>query len=463
MPDVPKLLLPILAVVLLLLASPASASPDQVMTFEAPRELLDDASRDRTLDEIQAFGVKRVRVLVYWSSVAPQPSSRTRPSFDAAVAGEYPASGWARYDNLLQSALSRGLEVYLTITGPAPRWATKARRDGITNPRPDEFEAFARAVGTRYGGQVNLWSIWNEPNQPQFLRPQYRGGKATSPGLYRKLYQAAHKGLEQSGNANDTILLGETSPRGNQRVVAPLDFLRGTLCLSESYRKRRSCEELDTDGYAHHPYTTSSGPTFRPPNPDDVTIGVLSRLTQALDRAGKARAVRRGLGIYLTEFGIQSFPDPSAVSLTQQAEYLPISEHLAFLNRRVRTFSQYLMSDDDPRAGGERYGAFESGLRRFDGRLKPAYAGFRTPLAVTDYGRSDVGWGLVRPAQGKTSVDIEYRNQGARTYRKLQTVTTNARGVFAFKSGSSSGRRYRVRWTAPGGEVFVGPPIRSYE
>jgi len=69
----------------------------------------------------------------------------------------------------------------------------------------------------------------------------------------------------------------------------------------------------------------------------------------------------------------------------------------------------------------------------------------------------------VRPAQGKTSVDIEYRNQGARTYRKLQTVTTNARGVFAFKSGSSSGRRYRVRWTAPGGEVFVGPPIRSYE
>ncbi len=434
------------------------------MTFEA-RELLDDASRDRTLDEIRAFGVKRIRVLLYWSRVAPQPSSRARPRFDAALPEAYPAAGWAKYDNLLQAARSRGLEVYLTITGPAPRWATKARRarDGITDPRPEDFKAFATAVGTRYGAQVGLWSIWNEPNQPQFLRPQFRDGKAASPGLYRKLYQAAHEGLEKSGNANDTILLGETSPRGNQRVVAPLAFLRGTLCLSASYRKRGSCGVLDTDGYAHHPYTTSAGPSFRPPNRDDVTIGVLSRLTQALDRAGRAGAVRSGLGIYLTEFGIQSFPDPSAVSLTQQAEYLPISEHLAFLNRRVRAFSQYLMSDDDPRAGGERYGGFESGLRRSDGRIKPAYAGFRTPLAVTDYGPSDVGWGLVRPAQGQVSVDIEYRKRGARSFRKLQTVMTNAAGVFAFRSGSSSGRRYRVRWTAPGGEVFVGPPIRSYD
>ena len=44
----------------------------------------------------------------------------------------------------------------------------------------------------------------------------------------------------------------------------------------------------------------------------------------------------------------------------------------------------------------------------------------------------------------------------------MTAVTTNARGVFAFKSGSPSGRRYRVRWTTPGGQVFVGPPVRSY-
>lgn len=457
------MLRPLLAILALLLLVPASASaaPDQVMTFEAPRELLEDATRDRTLDEIEAFGVKRVRVLVYWSSVAPRPASRIRPDFDAADPAAYPASGWSRYDTLLHAASARGLEVYLTLTGPAPRWATKSRRENLTDPRPQDFGAFATAVGRRYGSQVSLWSIWNEPNQPQFLKPQFRDGRAASPALYRKLYQAAHKGLERSGNGDDTILLGETSPRGNQRVVAPLAFLRGTLCLSDEYRKRGSCGRLDADGYAHHPYTTRTGPSFRPPDADDVTIGVLPRLTQALDRAAKAGAIRRGLGLYLTEFGIQSTPDPAAVSLARQAEYLAISEHLAFLNRRVRTFSQYLMSDDDPNAGGERYGGFESGLRRFDGAVKPAYAGFRTPLAVTDYGRSDVGWGFVRPVAGQTTVQIEYRNQGARAYRKLQTVTTNAGGVFAFKAGSPVGRRYRVRWTAPGGEVFVGPPIRS--
>ena len=45
---------------------PRQASSKQVMTFEAPGELLDDSQREATLDEIQAFGVKRVRALVYW-------------------------------------------------------------------------------------------------------------------------------------------------------------------------------------------------------------------------------------------------------------------------------------------------------------------------------------------------------------------------------------------------------------
>jgi hypothetical protein len=188
----------------------------------------------------------------------------------------------------------------------------------------------------------------------------------------------------------------------------------------------------------------------------------VSRLVRALDRAGRAGAIRSGLGIYLTEFGTQSTPDPGAASLAQQAEYNAMSERLAYLNGRVRSFSQYLMSDDDPRAGGERYGGFESGLRRFDGRAKPAYDAFRTPLVVTDYGRTDTAWGLIRPATGPTTVEIEYRNRGARAWRSLRRVTTRADGTYSFKASSPGGRRYRVRWTAPDGTVHTGPPIRSY-
>ena len=444
-------------------ASPAAASSRQVMTFEANRELLDDGARDRTLDEIRALGVKRVRVLMYWNRIAPGKDATTRPQFDAANPDAYPAAGWGPYDNLVAAAERRGIEVYVTLTGPAPRWAT--RRDdklGLTDPSAKEFGLFAEAAGRRYAGRVNIWSIWNEPNQPQFLRPQFKNRKAASPRIYRQLYQSAHKGLERSGNGGDTILIGETSPRGNSRIVRPLAFLRGTFCLSSRYKKSRRCGRLDTDGYAHHPYSRSTGPRTTEGNRDDVTMSGISRLVRALDRAARAKAAPRRLGIYLTEFGTQSSPDPRAVSLTQQAEYNAISERLAYLNPRVKTFSQYLMSDDDPGAGGERYGGFESGLRRFDGRPKPAYDGFRTPLAVQDYGRSDVGWGLVRPATGATAVDVLYRDRGTREYKLLRTIQTTPAGVFSFKTSSRSGRRYQVRWTAPDGAVFSGPPIRAY-
>ena len=110
-------------------------------------------------------------------------------------------------------------------------------------------------------------------------------GSPYSPKLYRKLYRAAYAGLRSTpANARDTILIGETSPRGNANVVHPLAFLRGMLCLDSKYRKAKSCGELEADGYAHHAYTTRAGPRFVPANRDDVTIGVLPRLMSALDR-----------------------------------------------------------------------------------------------------------------------------------------------------------------------------------
>ena len=57
------------------------------------------------------------------------------------------------------------------------------------------------AVSRRYGAQVSYWSVWNEPNHPGFLAPQYVRGRPYSPKLYRQLYRAAVKGLERSGNA----------------------------------------------------------------------------------------------------------------------------------------------------------------------------------------------------------------------------------------------------------------------
>ena len=452
----------ILAFVLVLAAVPgeARASHSQTMLFQATRELRspDPAVRAATLDEIQGFGVRWLRVVLYWRDVAPDPDSRHVPRFAETDPDAYP--GWAVYDRIVSEARARGMHILLSVSGPAPDWATGGR-DGVTRPSPTRFRRFMTAVGRRYRHQVSEWSIWNEPNHPDFLAPQYVHGRAYSPRLYRRLYVAARKGLARSGNRRDRVLMGETAPRGNRHVVAPLAFVRGALCLTGSYHLRRGCHALDVDGWAHHPYTTSAGPWFVSRRGDDVTIGSLGRLTRALDRARRAHAVRHRVNLYLTEFGVQSRPDPiSGVSYSRQNDYRSIGEWIAYRNPRVRAFSQYLMRDDLPRPGNrfERYGGFESGLRRSGGTRKPAYAGFRLPLVARRTSRHRVTlWGLVRPATGRATVRIEYRNRGSRRWHRLKHDRTNHRGYWSTATRYHRGRTYRVRWSR-----YTGPQTRVY-
>jgi hypothetical protein len=466
----PSRLIALLALIVLLalLALPAGASArsSQFTLFEAPGELLSDnnALRTQTFDEIQGFGVHWIRIVLYWNSVAPDPDSATAPAFDDRDPNAYP--GFARYDRAISEARARGMRVLLTVSGPVPKWATQDHTDHVTRPSAARFERFMTAVGRRYRDQIGYWAIWNEPNHPDFLKPQYGPGKKPlSPGIYRKLVQAADRGLQASGNGADRMWIGETAPRGTGKDVAPLTFLRGALCLNASYHKSPSCHKLPGDGWATHAYTPAAGPFFVPPSRNDVTIGVLDRLNSALSKAGNAGAIRKDMPIYLTEFGIQSFPDKiSGVSQAQQAEYRSISEHIAYRNGRVRGFSQYLMRDDQPRPGSvlERYSGFESGLRLADGTPKLAYESFRLPLVATRGARSTMLWGLVRPATAQTTVTIEYRNSDGAPWHHLKSKATNAAGYWTTTTGGRSGRQYRVRWTASGGTTYTGPATRAY-
>jgi hypothetical protein len=214
----------------------------------------------------------------------------------------------------------------------------------------------------------------------------------------------------------------------------------------------------------HQAYTTHAGPRFVSSRRDDVTIGSLARLRKALDRAGRARAIKRRMGIYLTEFGIQSKPDPVyGVSETRQNEYRAISERIAYANPRVRACSQYLMRDDLPREGRPylRYGGLESGLRHSGGRSKKAYKGFALPLvADRSSPRRVTLWGLVRPAHGRTRVMVRYRNRGQKRWHRLKRDRTDSRGYWRTKTGYRSGRSYCVFRTDPDGHVRTSPRVR---
>lgn len=450
------LLIVVTCIALLVPAVAANANSRQFTTVEAPSELLFSGSPDAALDQIEDLGATAVRIQLAWNLVAPDPDARRAPSFNQTDPAAYPAAGWARYDAAIDGARARGLKVLLTITGGAPRWATASKRDALTRPNATAFGKFATAVGRRYGSRVAWWSVWNEPNLGKLLKPLYEGRSGrtpASPAIYRQLYLKAYGGL-RAARVTAPILIGELAPRGNSLrdngTIAPLAFLRGVLCLDGRYRKSRSCGKLPTQGFAMHPYTTATGPLFVPPNPDDVTIGVLPRLVQALDRAARAGALPARLPVYVSEFGVQSYPDRlSGVPLPTQSDYRSIAERIAYKSSRVVSFSQYLLRDDATIAGG--YGAFESGLFLYKtGQAKPAYFGFRLPLVVAKGRGARVSlWGLVRPAHGRAGSLTIQTKDGRGDWRALATQRYGSSGYWSRSATTRSGRQWRVVWTDP--------------
>ncbi|MFZ1154699.1 MAG: hypothetical protein WAN93_07330 [Solirubrobacteraceae bacterium] len=458
----------------------ASASHSQATFFEAPRDLLNvtPAARAKALAQLQSLGVKALRVELDWHGVAPAPDSTKRPNFEATNPASY---NWSNYDPLLAEAQRLHWQVLLTVTSPVPEWATAGHNDKklVTSPNDRQFGEFMTAVGRHYSSEVSLYAIWNEPDHPAFLLPQFnRNGTPASPRIYRGLFQAGYEGLKAAGISKPKVLMGETAPVGYDRVnvrregskalqhdVAPLEFLRDVLCLNSKYRKSATCGALPAYGYAHHAYTVGA-PTYRPPEADDVTIGVLSRLSSALDKAAAAHALPARIPIYLTEFGIQSFPNRAlGVAPAKQAEYDAIAEKIAWSNPRVAAFSQYLLRDDPlggPPGSSVNGGfvGFQTGLETVTGARKPLYFGFPVPLVVSKQGHGFSLWGLVRPSEGATKLRVLVQPKGSKSYRTLKLVQTNSSGYWTLRS-SVQGSHWRVSWRGPSGVVYNGPPIAA--
>lgn len=450
------LLVVVMLTAMLLPASVASASHSQFTTVEAPAELL-NGSPGPALDTIKDLGATAIRLQLIWNQVAPDPDAKRAPSFNATDPNAYPAGAWSRWDAAIDGARARGLKVYVTITGPAPRWATP-KKDGLTKPSAEAFSKFASAAGRRFGSKVSWWSIWNEPNLGKLLKPIKGLQSAT---VYRQLYLQAYSGLRSVG-VHAPILMGELAPIGNtykdQGTIHPLQFLRKVLCLDDRWHKSSKCSKVPTQGVAMHPYTPKYGPAFKPQNQDDVTIGVLSRLVKALDRAAHAGALPARLPVYVSEFGVQSYPDTQfGVRLAVQSDFRSIGEQLAWSNARVKSFSQYLLRDDAPTPGA--HGKFESGLFLYEGHVaKPAYFGFRLPLVVTKKPHGRVAlWGFVRPAHGHGgSLEIQVKD-GHGAWKKLATQRYAGSGYWQRAAAAKAGRQWRVEWRDPAtGTVWDG-------
>jgi hypothetical protein len=292
--------------------------------------------------------------------------------------------------------------------------------------------------------------------------PQRRRGRPASPGIYRRLFLAAQAGLRKANHGEDRLLIGETAPAGGDVGVDPIEFLRGVFCLRANFTRRRGCEPIRATGWAHHPYTPGLAPFQASPNRGLISLVTMKRLQRALRLAARAGATTKRLPIFITEYGIQSLPDRKfGVSLKRQAEYLGIAEYLAFHNRGVRSYAQYLLRDD-PIAQDF---AFTSGLRLEGGKKKPSYRAFALALAVKSLrGGRVLVWGHVRPrGNRRVRVAINVDRKGAKP-RRLRRVQADKQGYFSFRMSRPRGRglRWQASTTLRGDRKINGAYVRAY-
>ena len=328
--------------------------------------------RDRALADARELGVTRMRVFVNWAGVVGKQRELADPPAQ-------PAYYWGIYEELIDAAARAGIRVQLDLAGPAPRFATGDKEIGMTRPDPTQFAAFARAAATRFKGRVDRYSIWNEPNHDGWLRPS-----AEAPRLYRSLYVAGYGAIKAADPAA-AVMFGETAPYHGSRAMAPLSFLRRTLCLTSRYKLDKKCLEgmpegtrgmLRTDGYAHHPYDFRNAPDYKYRGADNVTIGTLSRLTSALDRAARAKAMwgpskRRAPFVYLTEFGYFASGPRATIPEAKRVKYLPRAFAIAQKNKRVKQMLHYGLAAPPPSYPGA---VFDFGLVMSDGARRATYA-----------------------------------------------------------------------------------------
>jgi hypothetical protein len=280
---------------------------------------------------MKALGIDRVRITANWSTLTRAPESDGKPEgFDAADPGAYEQARWQQLDTAVRAVRAAGMRVVIDIGFWAPHWATsdppgpRAR----TNVDPAAYAEFAVAVALRYSGgfaprpdpseappppaqdedvlqmllqpivpfplpdpippagaraaqapapsaagrlpAVDQFILWNEPNHPGLLLPQWKADRRTpaSPAVYRAMVRAAYPAVK-GVRRNVKVLIGNTSSTGGTRgagAVAPLEFLRELACVDARMRPRTSegCENftvLPGDGWSHHPYAQNERPS----------------------------------------------------------------------------------------------------------------------------------------------------------------------------------------------------------
>jgi hypothetical protein len=451
---------------LVLTGSSAAARPLEtaVVDFGA----FDGPTAPVAFSRIRRAGASSVRLFLYWRSVAPGPAELEKPAgFDSANPAD-PAYDWSYMDAQVKLAVANGLDPIIAITS-APRWAEAEEKwtPGTNKPDPVEYGRFAGAAALRYGGgfaglpRIRRWQAWNEPNHYRHLNPQYDNpfearplrpeARLLSADHYRSMVNEFAKAVH-AVHADNLVVTGGLSPfhiyYGEGPAAAPLEFMRGLLCLSTRNTPLPGCEPVHFDVWSHHPYT-SGDPTHKAQFPLDVSLGDLPKMRRVLSAAIRSRHVVSSgpVRFWVTEFSWDtSPPDRKAVPLRLHARW--VSEALYRMWQNGVGLVTWFQLRDDARNGQPDRDVFQSGLYfrcasglRCD-RPKPSLRAFRFPFVAFRNGRRVRVWGRT-PGGRRGTVIVEQRSG---SWKRLARLRADRSGIFARSLRTSSPGELRARF-----------------
>ena len=353
------------------------------------RGIFDDAeihygNPDQVFPVLRQLNTQLLRINLVWGGV--NGVAKRRP-VDAANPNDR-AYDWSVYDRTVHYAAQHRIKPVFAIVSTPP-WANAAAGVNVAPRSALDLQRFAAAAAKRYSGRfkgpdgrmlppVRSWLAWNEPNNPAFLRPQFKvvGGRTVpwAAREYAKMCNAVVKGVRTTSIGAMKVACGVTAPRGNNDAsssrpsLSPLAFLRAM----------KAAGATGFDAVAHHPYygKPSETPATPPPNgargqaATAVTLGNIDVLVREVTRLwGNKR-------IWITEYGYQTNPPDRIFGVTylNQARYLTQAYGIAKRHPRIDMFLWFLLRDERRPALDE---GWQSGLIAAGGRRKPAFTAFQ--------------------------------------------------------------------------------------
>jgi hypothetical protein len=330
----------LLAVAVLAIAglavSAATASPKKTSTKQTSNLLVGINDEAFTLygdpnfafSTLKSLNAQVLRVNLYWGGTKWAVANKSRPS-DPTDPGDA-AYDWTIYDRLVRYATQYNIKVVFSILF-TPSWANGGKARTVPPTNYNDLVNFSYAAAERYSGlwtppawqqdpsnpttklplpKVNLWTAWNEPNNPIWLTPQYkRVGKTwrvESAFNYAKICNAVYNGVHSpylGPLPDEHVACGVTGPKGNdapgtsRASVDPITFL--------TQAHRFGMKKFDV--YAHHPYPdvgAKETPTYVPKGKFKrrVQLGNISILLKLISRFYGPKH------LWITEYGYQTNP-----------------------------------------------------------------------------------------------------------------------------------------------------------